>query len=62
MILGCWKRRLQSSCYFSDMELDDRPSLGVGHLASFKNRASFFLKDGLKIARLALVDVSPAEL
>ncbi|KAG0614727.1 hypothetical protein M758_6G199400 [Ceratodon purpureus] len=44
------------------MELDDRPSLGLGHLESFKNRASFLFKDSLKIARLALVDVSTAEL
>jgi len=47
---------------FCDMELDNRPGVALGHLETFKNRASFLFKDSLKIARLALVDVSTAEL
>jgi epsin len=47
------------------MELDTRDvSTGpaLSHLESFKTRASFLFKDSLKIARIALVDVSTAEL
>lgn len=39
-----------------------RNGLGMGHLESLKNRAAYLLKDSLKIARLALVDVSNAEM
>lgn len=47
------------------MELDTRDvSAGpaLSHLESFKTRASYLFKDSLKIARIALVDVSTAEL
>ena len=36
--------------------------LGMGHLERLKNHATHLLKDGLKIVRVALVDVSTAEL
>jgi len=39
-----------------------RNGFGLGHLESLKNKASYLLKDSLKIARLALVDISNAEL
>lgn len=42
--------------------MENRTGFGMGHLERLKSRASYLLKDGLKIARVALVDVSTAEL
>ncbi|XP_024386448.1 uncharacterized protein [Physcomitrium patens] len=42
--------------------MDDRISRGSGHLENLKSRAFYLLKDSLKIARLALVDISTSEL
>lgn len=42
--------------------MDNRTGFGMGHLERLKNRATYLLKDSLKLARVALVDVSTAEL
>jgi hypothetical protein len=46
------------------MELEKMGNAGLGtaHLRNFKKHASYFLRDSLKVARLAFVDVSAAEL
>ncbi|KAG0586205.1 hypothetical protein KC19_2G072200 [Ceratodon purpureus] len=43
-------------------KMDNRTGFGMGHMERLRNRASYLLKDSLKIARVALVDVSTAEL
>jgi hypothetical protein len=42
--------------------MDNRTGFGMGHLERLKTRATYLLKDSLKLARVALVDVSTAEL
>lgn len=45
-----------------ELEKMGKAGLGTAHLRNFKKHASYFLRDSLKVARLAFVDVSAAEL
>ena len=57
--LGCDEKIPQKgSMELQRVSRDNKP----GHLLRFTKHASFLLRDGLKIARLAFVDVSAAQL
>lgn len=42
--------------------MENRTGFEMGHLERLKNHATYLLKDSLKMARVAFVDVSTAEL
>lgn len=59
---GVIKRAVVVVVVKMELEKMGNAGLGTAHLRNFKKHASYFLRDSLKVARLAFVDVSAAEL